>query len=528
MFTGLEDTPISGTMAIKGNRICDIGPIEEMDKYIGPETKVYNFQEQLIMPGFNDFHIHLFAGSLAQESVSLINAKSEEEAAKMVKVFADTRPNDPWIFGFRWYHIYWTDKKLPRRETLDRYISDRPVFLFNDECHGAWLNSKALEMLNIDKDTPNPPFGEIMKDENGIPTGFLYETAMGFAQKAFNLPYERRVELMKKFLKKSAELGITSVSDMLPLPGLQMGDLELYKQFEEDGNLTTRIHFLAELDGDLDYPMKLRKNYNSKKLKFSGLKQFLDGVPFTHTAYLTGPYTDRPESKGITLIPPNIVKKWVREADKLGFRIRLHACGDGAVRLGLDSFEEAIQKNGERDARHTIEHVELIHPDDIPRFAELNIIASMQPEHMAPTKTFDENPFIRRYGENRSSYTFMIRTLKKQGTKLAFGTDYPVVDINPMLEIYRAVTRKFDDGQPDQGWNPQEKISLVDALKFYTSGSAYGTFSEEDLGTLEPGKLADVIVLDKNLFEESYEEILNTRVRMTIMDGQVVFNRGKG
>ncbi|MDF2682140.1 MAG: amidohydrolase [Brevibacillus sp.] len=523
IFTGAGDHPLPGAIAIAGNRIVAVGSIEEIEPLIGPETKHYPFGNQLIMPGFHDFHVHLLLGCLYQDCVNLLTAASEEEAARMVKEFADSRPDDPWIIGFSWYHVYWKDKQLPHRYTLDRFLPDRPVFLFNAECHGAWLNSKALELLSITRETPDPPFGTIYKDENGEPTGYLYETAMGLAQAAFDLPDAAKKRLFCGFLHQAAKLGVTSIHDFFPLPGLELGDLHLYHSFEEQGELTTRIHFLTALDGKLEYPLQLREEYSSGKLRFSGLKQFLDGVPTTHTAFLLDPYSDRPETRGGTLIPMDTVKEWVVEADRNGFRVRLHACGDGAVRLGLDCFEAARKQNGVRDSRHTIEHIEVIHPHDISRFAEMGVTASMQPEHMAASQEFADNAYLARLGQEREPFTWPIKTLLTSGATLAFGSDFPIVELNPLTEIYRAVTRLHNDGLPEGGWNPSERITLAQALRAYTLGPAYGTFREHELGTLEVGMLADIIVLEHNLFQFPTDMIRDTKVILTIMDGQIVY-----
>lgn len=523
VFTGLTAEAKPGAIAIRENKIMAVGNFADLEPLIGPDTNVYQLGDQLIMPGFHDFHIHLFLGSLSQQSVSLLAAQSEEEAADMVRQFAESRPDDPWVIGFGWYHVYWQEKRLPHRSTLDKVVPDRPVFLFNAECHGAWLNSMALELAGIDRGTPDPPFGEIMRDESGEPTGFLYETAMGLAKQALMLPPDRRNQILQDFLDQAARLGVTAVHDMFPLPGMELGDLELYEEFEQQGKLTTRIHFLATLDGQLDRSKRLRDKYRSEKLMFSGLKQFLDGVPTTYTAYLLEPYSDRPDTRGNTLIPPEIVKKWVVEADREGFRVRLHACGDGAVQLGLDCYEAARQLNGLWDSRHTIEHIEVIHPNDLSRFQELNVIASMQPEHLAAATTYAGNAYLSRLRGERERYTWPIRTLKDRGAQLAFGSDFPVVGLNPLDEIYRAVTRKHDDGLPEGGWNPQEKITLTEALRAYTFGSAYGAFREHDLGTLEPGKLADIVVLNENLFNIPAEQIPMCRVSMTMMDGKIVY-----
>lgn len=525
IFTGVGEDAKPGAVAISGNRIIAVGDWREIEPLISPDTQIHSFGDQLIMPGFQDFHIHLILGCLFHDSVNLLHTVSEEQAAQRVKEFADSRPDDPWIFGFSWYHTFWDNKQLPHRSTLDRLIPDRPVFLLNAECHGAWLNTKALQVLNITRETADPPFGEIHRDEQGEPTGFLYETAMGYAQQAFQLPHARKQKLFRDFLEKAANLGVTSVSDMFPLPGLELGDLELYREFEQKGELKTRIHFLTALNGDLKYPRSLRETYTSGRLRFSGLKQFLDGVPATYTAYLVDPYSDRPETNGNTLIPPDQVMEWIIEADREGFRVRLHACGDGAVRLGLNCFEEARKRNGVRDSRHTIEHIEVITAEDIRRFADLGVIASMQPEHLAATSRFADNPYLTRLGKDREPYTWPIKTLRESGARMAFGTDYPIVELDPMLEIYRAVTRLHNDGQPEGGWNAKERISVAKAIREYTSGSAYGVFREHELGTIEVGKLADVIVLDRNLLDIPVETIRETKVVLTVMDGQVVYRR---
>ncbi|WP_257351066.1 amidohydrolase [Pseudalkalibacillus decolorationis] len=528
VFTGLDNEPKPASIAISGNQILAIGDDQDVAPFIDSDTKTYQFNNQLIMAGFHDFHIHLMLSCMYEDGVILDSAASEEEAAEMVREFAASRPEDPWILGYRWYHVHWKNKKLPHRYTLDRLIPDRPVFLFNSECHGAWVNSKALEMLHINRDTPDPPFGEIHRDANGEPTGFLYEAAMGLAKEVLEIPKSRRNKLFESFLSKAASYGITSVSDFFPLPDIDLGDLELYRQFEMNGKLTTRINFLTALNGNLDEPRRLRNTYKSDKLRFSGLKQFLDGVPITHTAYLVDPYSDNPNTRGYTLIPSDVAKQWVTEADQAGFRVRLHACGDGAVRLGLDCVEAAFKENGVRDARHTIEHVEVIHPDDIDRFKKLGIIASMQPEHMAVGESFIDNPYHSRLGKERDHLTWPIKTLLDNGAQVAFSTDYPIVQFNPMAEIYRAVTRLHDDGRPEGGWNPQERISMAEALRAYTCCPAYGVFSEEKLGTLERGKLADIVVLDRNIFElSSPEELWDTKVKLTIMDGEVVYEDKK-
>lgn len=522
IFTGKE--MLEGGIAIKDGKIIDACKQGGLEHYIDKHTQIYRFDNQTIMPGFHDFHIHLTLGCLFEDYVNLADARTAEETAQKVKEFADSRPDDEWILGFSWYHIFWDKKEMPDRTVLDEVISDRPVFLLNAECHGAWLNSKALELAGINEDTENPPFGMIMKDEDGKPTGILLETAMRLAaDQAFNIPEKKAVELMERFLTKANRLGITSVSDMLPLPGFEVGDLTLYRKFEKENKLTVRTFFLSPLNGDLAQARKLREEYQSDVLKFSGLKQFLDGVATTYTALMVEPYSDNPSEKGAAFLPPELLDQWVTEADREGFRIRLHACGDGAVRLGLDLYEKAEEQNGQRDSRHTIEHIEVIHPDDIHRFAKFGVVASMQPEHMAITEKYEDNVYLSRMGKVRDQYIWPINTLVESGAPMAFGSDFPVVELNPMLEIYRAVTRRFNDGEPGEGWNSKEKIPLAEALKHYTAGSAFGNFMESKLGTLEKGKLADVIVMDRDLFAIESAQLLEAKVKLTVMDGKVVY-----
>ncbi|MGG2091813.1 amidohydrolase family protein [Bacillus sp. S13(2024)] len=524
VFTGLTDKPIPAYIAIVNNKIVAIGSEIEINPFIGPNTKVHHYSDQLIMAGFHDFHLHMLFGSLAEDSVFLADARSEEEAIKMVTDFADSRPEDSWIIGFCWDSNNWDNKGLPNRAALDRVLPDRPVILFHMEGHYVWVNSKALEIAGINRNTDNPPYGIIAKDENGEPTGILYETAIALVSNhAFNFSRERRMRMMKRFLGQAAALGVTSVNDLYGSPAMEkLQDYELFSDLDKNGELTVRIHLSPPLNGDIERAKQLRDTYASDKLRVSGLKQFVDGVLTGYTAYLVEPYSDKPETCGETAVSPDTMKKWIVEADQEGFQIRIHAIGDGGIRLTLDGFEEARKKNGKRDARHCVEHVEVIHPDEITRFQKLGVIASMQPEHLGLSKE-QRITYVSRIGKEREPLVFAMKTLKDSGAMLAFGTDYPIVQLNPMLGIYRALTRIGYDGSPAEGWNPQERLSLSEVLRNYTLSPAYGSFREKELGTLEVGKLADIVVLDKNLFEIPVEEIQDVRVVLTMVDGAIAF-----
>ncbi|MEV5116764.1 amidohydrolase [Peribacillus frigoritolerans] len=518
VFTGLSDQPEPASIAIKDNKIVAIGTEEEIKHCAGEHTKIYQFKDQLIMPGFHDFHLHIMQGAVALNSVNLFAARSEDEALEMIDEFAESKPENQWVIGFTWDAGYWDTQQLPTRHSLDHILPDRPALMFHAEGHYAWVNTKALEIANITRHSENPFYGIIGKDENGEPNGILYEKAMdAVIRHAFHFSNSQKNEIFSNFLAHAASLGVTAVNDLHGLKTIE--SLDVFKEFEDNGKLTTRIHLWPALNGDLGHSKQLRETYQSDKLRVSGLKQFIDGVITARTAYLLEPYADQPETRGETSFPPETIKKWVVAADKEGFSIRFHAIGDGAIRLALDAYEEAQKTNGKRDSRHSVEHIEVIHPDDIHRFSELGVTVSMQPDHLAMS---ERGVYTEQIGAEREKYVFSINTLQKTGAKLAFGTDFPIDILNPLLQIYRAVTRIDSSGKTV--WHPHECITLTEALKAYTSGPAYGTFREQELGTLEVGKLADIIVLERNLFEVLVEEIPDIKVLLTMVDGQVVYD----
>ncbi|WP_078596347.1 amidohydrolase [Evansella clarkii] len=526
VFTGLKKEPEAASIAIKGNRIKAVGPKDEISSFIGTETKVYDFGDQLIMPGLHDFHIHLMMGSIEMDSVNLLDAKSQEEALEMVRTFAENRPEEEWILGFAWDNENWGNPKLPHRFSLDMVVKDRPVILSHVECHHAWVNSKALEMMGITKHTEDPPFGEFAKDSTGELTGIAYEHAMILMYEGAFSSYseDKKVTLLRNFFQAAAASGVTSVNDVYMPQRESLDEFPILKQMEENGELTARVHFSPPLNGDLEKARHIKETYFTEKIQFSGLKQFVDGVLGSRTASLLEPYSDKRETRGTTAFPPDRLNKWIVDADREGFRVRLHAIGDGAVRLALDAYEEARKQNGVRDSRHTIEHIEVIHKEDIKRFHELGVIASMQPYHLSAA---EKSVYTARIGKDREELAFPINTLKKAGARLAFGSDFPVVPLNPMLGIFNAITRTDITMDPENVWNQDECITISETLKAYTNGSAYGSFREHELGTLEEGKLADIAVLDRNLFNIPPEEILSAKVILTMMDGKVVYEKSR-
>ncbi|MGN7394298.1 amidohydrolase [Peribacillus frigoritolerans] len=522
IFTGLTHEPTSGAIAILGDKILSVGSKAEIEPFIGSGTKVFNYGNQLIMPGFHDFHLHIMFSALSLTSINLFEARSAQEVAAKVLEFSKECPEEGWIIGMQWDAGYWHDKQEPHYRILDAVIPDRPVVLFHAEGHYTWVNSKAMELAGVTEEIRDPDFGRYERDKNGLLTGILYEEAQQIVLKeALRLTQNKKETILKEFLRLLSQYGITSVNDLFAPIDDFLQDYDLFEKLDKQGELTTRFHITPELDGNLDKAQILRNKYVSKKLQFSGLKQFVDGTVTGHTAYFLKPYSDQLDICGHPALDPEVLIDRVVKADELGFRIRFHAIGDAAIRLALDAFEEAVRKNGKRDSRHTVEHIEVIDSDDIERFSKLGVIASMQPDHMAASSREVYTSII---GPEREKNVFLTKSLLNTGASLALGTDFPVsISLNPMRQIYTAITRVDSSGDPQNTWHPEQKLTLAEALQAYTYGSAHGCFREHELGTIEEGKLADLVVLDRNLFDIPESEVLKTKVELTINDGKVVY-----
>lgn len=526
VFTGTDDTPREAAVGVVGNKIAKVCTRGEMDAFIGPDTVVRDYKGKLIMPGFFDGHEHAFLGGIFSRAVDLSDCKSESDAAGKVRAYADEHPELTWIVGTDWSSLAWSPSVRPRKESLDALLPETPVYLIDMEGHSAWINTAAIKSSGIETHTELGP-ELIERDETGAMTGYIAEAAMlVVARYAFDMPMSVQSDILEEFLDKTKRLGITSVSNIQCYQGsdIDLGNLAVIKEFEDEGKLTTRFFVAVGLTGDLERPRKLREMYASDKFRFSALKHIVDGTATGWTALMLEPYSDKPESCGSSRIPKEELEKRVVDADAEGFRVRMHACGDGSVRRALDCYEQAARVNGVRDSRHTIEHIEIINKSDIPRFKELGVIASMQPDHISICEKFADNPYFSRIGDQRASGTWPIKSIMDTGAHVQFGTDFPIYDNNPMLAVYRATTRTYNDKEPEGGWNPTEKISVAETLKAYTLGSAYGAFMEDKLGTLEEGKYADITVLDHDLFSvENPEDILKTSPCLTVMNGEIVY-----
>ena len=526
-FAGIDIDADYDYIIITGNKICSIGKGDNWKNYKGENTKeIVLTKDQLVVPGFHDAHVHLLMSSLNYNFVNLIESESEEDAARRVYEFSKTIPDDEWVIGMNWYHMGWKEKKLPTKESIDKYITDRPVFLFNTEVHGAWVNSKALEVLGIDDNTPDPENGEIVRDSNGKATGFLNEKAMGLgAVKALKFNIKREKELIQKVVKVYSENGVTAIQDMRPELGYDLGQYESFSELSKENKLDIRVYSAANLFDSIDEIKSAQEKYNDEIFKICLLKMYMDGVPTTHTAMIMEPYKDMPDYTGEPMNELGKMKYHIEEAHRNGMSVKIHCCGDRAVKETLDMYEGAVKKYGETMSRHAIEHVEIIQPDDILRMQKLGVLASMQPEHMTSmVEKYSDNPYLDYYTDKQMKTGWKFRTMLDNGVKVEFGTDCPIVDINPMVNIYRAVTRKFDDGNPPEGFLPEEKISVEEAIHCYTYNSAYGVRREHEIGTLEVGKYADIAILDTNILNCDVENIKSSKVLYTIMNGRITYN----
>lgn len=519
-------------IAVADGKIVAVGKgQDEAARFKGPETKVIALGEnELVIPGLHDNHIHLMQAGMLDKYADLFHAMSREEVAQIVSDFASTIPQEKWVIGFGWCRLSWEDTSHPTKETLDRVLPDRPVFLLDYELHGAWVNSKALELCGIDADTPDPPFGEIARDEKGQSTGYLYETALCLVgEYAFDFSDEMVEDLITRYMDNAVRKGITSVSDMTPYLGLNLAYENTYYRMDREGGLKIRVNAARNLFEDIDKVLEVKAKAESSgtgMYRVPYVKQFIDGVIANHTALLAEPYNDMPDSRGGSLLDLDQLNAAVEIAHENDISVRLHACGDGAVHAALDAYENAMKKYGKTKARHQIEHIEVILPEDIGRFGQLGVIASVQPEHIISVlPSFADNCYPQLLGPERDKYTWAFRSLLDAGAVLAAGSDAPVVEGDPFFGMYCGLTRIYPDGTPEGGWNPQEIIDIRELIHAYTWGAAYAERREDELGTLEEGKLADITVVDRDLLTSSPEQVKEAQVLYTIVNGKVVYEK---
>jgi predicted amidohydrolase YtcJ len=525
IYTVNPKQPWAEALAIRDGKIIAVGTDKEVQGYVGSSTTTLDARGHLVLPGFADCHIHFMEGALGLEQVDLNGADSVPEIQKRVKQYSEAHPDRPWILGMGWQYPVFAPSGLPTKKVLDDVIADKPVLLTAYDGHTNWANSKALELAGITRDTPDPPNGKIVRDSNGEATGALLEHAGELVRKVAPAPTrEDRLDALRKGIHEANRVGLTRVHSA----GGDFAYFDLYDELRKRGDLTLRFYIAYFLDPPELKPEQInlieaaRQKYNNDWLSGGVVKTMLDGVVESHTAAMLEPYSDDPSLTGKLFWDPDKYNAAITELDKRGFQVFTHAIGTKAVRTALDAYQQANEANHHRDARDRIEHIETITAPDIPRFGKLGVIASMQPLHADPN---DDTLKIwaRNAGPDRASRAWPWQSIERGHGILAFGSDWPVVTLNPWPGVHNAVTRQTDKGDPPGGWIPNERISLEDTIKAYTLNAAFAGHREKSEGSLEPGKLADMIVLQQDLFKIPASEISKTEVILTMVGGKVAY-----
>ena len=514
-----ETRPKAEAVAILANCIVAVGSTAELRPLAGPTTRVIDAGGKSVLPGFNDAHVHWLSGGFSITNVDLRDAASTAEFAGRIGDYAKKLPKGRWILGGDWDHEKWPDAPLPTKEMIDAVTPDTPVFVNRLDGHMALANSLALRLAKITKDTKDVPGGLIVRDAQGEPTGVLKDAAMDLVDKVVPArSWDENHAAGIAATEHAARLGVTSVQDMSA-----GNDIGLYQYMLEHGELKTRIYGMRSIvTWEVLGKTGVRAAFGNEWLRIGGLKGFSDGSLGSTTALFFEPYNDAPNTRGLLfdqMVPEGIMLNRAEMADKAGMQVMIHAIGDQANKIILDLFRQVAEKNGPRDRRFRIEHAQHLRASEIPRFGAQKVIASMQPYHCADDGRWCD----KRIGPSRAKGTYAFRTLLDTGAVLAFGSDWTVAPLNPLEGIKAAVTRRTLDGKHPNGWVPEQKITVEEAVRAYTVGSAYAEFQEGVKGSLTPGKLADLVMLDRDIFVIDAAELDKARVLLTLVDGKVVF-----
>ncbi len=526
VYTINPEHPWAEAVAIRGGKIIAAGSDAEIGKWRARRTQVLDAKGRLVLPGFVDCHIHFLDGSLSLGRVNLEGAKNPADIQQRLREYLAKHPGNGWVLGRGWDYAMFGAEALPHKKYLDEILPDRPVFLEGFDGHTYWANSKALAAAGITRDTPDPPNGTIVRDpKTGEATGALKEAAQALVANVVPKPTraEKRAAL-RAGLKWANARGLTRVHSA----GSDFEELDLYDELRRQGRLTVRFtiaYFLnpPELRAkDLAEIESARKKYHDDWLDAGAVKMMVDGVVESHTAAMLEPYSDDPSLKGRLFWEPEKYKAAVAELDRRGFQLFTHAIGDFAVRTALDAYDSAESRNHTRDRRMRIEHIETIAASDISRFGQLGVIASMQPLHSYPNADTLE-VWARNAGPDRASRAWVWNSIAKAGGRYAFGSDWPVVTLNPWEGLQTAVTRQTAEGKPAGGFVPEQRLSVAEAIQGYTLDAAFAGRREKSEGSIEPGKAADLIVVSQDLFAMDPHKISETKVILTMVGGRVVF-----
>ncbi len=510
-----QTKPNAEAIAVMGNRIVAVGTNAEIRALASAQTRTIDALGKLVLPGFNDAHVHFLEGGFQLSSVDLRDAQTPEEFVRRIRDFARKLPKGRWILGGKWDHENWKPSVLPTKELIDAATPDHPVFVDRLDGHMALANSLALQKAGVTKETKEVEGGLIVRDAAGNPTGVLKDEAMAYVNRVIpEFSFEQKLEAAQAATDYAASLGITSVTDVSA--GTDVG---VYQTLMNQSKLKTRIYAVSPL-GDWQRWSKagVRAAFGSPMLRVGGLKGYSDGSLGSTTAWFFEPYLDDPKTSGLAVDIPPMYER-VKNADAAGLQVMIHAIGDRANDEVLKTFERVSKENGARDRRFRIEHAQHLRLDDIKRFGAGKVVASMQPFHAID----DGRWAFKRLDANRLKGTYAFRTLLDTNAVLAFGSDSPVAPLNPLLGLYAAVTRRTLDDKNPNGWIPEQKISVEEAVRAFTHGSAYAEFQENEKGTIAAGKLADLVILSDDIFTINPNDIRNAKVITTIVDGRVIY-----
>lgn len=517
--------PQAQAVAVIGERIVAVGSTQEIEAWRGPKTLVIDAGGKLLLPGFNDAHVHFIEAGAQLEAVPLNDATSAQEFARRVAGQAKATPKGEWILNGGWDETKWNPPQLPTKNLIDPFTPDNPALIYRYDGHMALANSIALRMAGITSQTPDPPGGVIVRDANRNPTGALKDAARELVLKVIPpVTHEQRLKSARRAFADAASLGVTSIQEMNDEETDSFDDIKVYSELLQRGELTARVYVAPGIpDWSVQAKAGIQHAFGSPYLRIGAVKAFADGSLGSRTAYFFEPYRDSPNNFGLLhreMQPLSRMQDWMMQSDAAGLQICTHAIGDRAVSTVLDLYGEVVKAHGDSDRRLRIEHAQHVAAKDFNRFAQLHVIASMQPYQAIDDGRWAEA----RIGHDRASRTYAFRTFLNHGVRLAFGTDWPVVPLNPILGVYAAVTRATLDGKYPGGWFPEQKLTVAEAVEAYTMGSAYAEFQEKEKGSITVGKLADMVLLSEDIFSIDPMKIKDVRVVKTIVGGKAVWD----
>jgi predicted amidohydrolase YtcJ len=521
LITADPQRPRASAIAIQGDRIVYVGDDETARSWVGPHTQVVALEGRSATPGLVDAHCHLYGLGVAREVIALRGTASQAEVAARVAERAATQPEGEWVIGRGWDQTLWPENAFPTHASLDAVSAGHPVALQRVDGHALWVNAIALQRAGIRKDTPEPAGGRIVRDERGEPTGVLVDSAMALVEARIPSPsaavIERRIRDAAAFASAN---GLTGVHEM----GVPEPVIEVYRKLEAAGELPLRVY--AMLSGSKEAIASLERRAkpevqvpSDRRFVVRGIKLYADGALGSRGAALLHPYQDAPELKGNWVLDPDALKQLVESATAHGYQLAVHAIGDAGNRAVLDAFATALEKRPNADLRFRVEHAQVLAPEDLPRFAKLGVIASMQPTHATSDMRWAEE----RLGHERTRGAYAWRTLLDAGTHVAAGSDFPVEEVSPLLGLYAAVTRQNAEGMPQSGWFPEQRMTLDEAVRAFTHEAAYAEFAEQQRGMLRAGYTADLTVFDRPLRAD--RSLLDTQIDRTIVSGKTSYSR---